>query len=516
MSAMVVDLGARAVRVAYRNASGQYVVLPETSSGAITSVLELGEDERRVRVGNLVGFCAGQVEGEDGRWFGGNGLLDIESAGVGDLRINLTNRNVPISFLVACLFHDLKKLVEMAPDVDESGPNEVVLVVPWWLDAAGRRALVEGAAAVGLVSVRMVTHATALALACEAQPTVGAEEQAGVRHVVLCDLGTSRSDFALVRITSDGYDILAVASEDICGAAQSELVVGQLGRELAQSHGVAIEGDWQARARLFDEAERVRMALLTEQEAEVRLHPFISDAAGQAPGREAEKDGGIIRMIRRDEYELWAAPLVRRLDMACGDLLSQVMLPPNTIDAVWVNGSFASIGGVSERLAHLFGKHPERVASAHSAVLGAARLLGELPPVVIEVAGSAIALKTTGATPQWMIASDVGLPWREHRIITGAPGERELVFEVWAGDAYSDGRCVGRYLASLGGDNMVAKPLLLVDVTLDIDGQLRLLARDLLSGDRVPLRSVQDLVSDRVAVKELLLRTYPASDAPLQ
>ncbi|MBK9071065.1 MAG: Hsp70 family protein [Myxococcales bacterium] len=512
MSALVIDLGARFARVAYRKQDGEFALLTTPTGATISSLVEFGDGEQAVRVGNVLGFCAGQVEGQDERWFGGNGTLDVESAGVGDLRISLSNKNAPISFLMACLFHHIKELAQIAPDYDEDGPGEVVLVVPWWLDAAGRRALVEGAAAVGLTTVRLVTAGMALALACETQPVATGDEPSAVRHVVVCDLGTSRSDFAILRVSRDGYDVLAVASEDVCGAAQSELVVHQLTRELLHAHGVTLGADWQTRARLFDEAERVRLALLTEVETEVALNQFMPAHARR--GDHGGGEAGVIRMIRRDEYQLWAAPLVRRLDVACGDLLSQVMLPANSIDAVWVSGSFATMGGVTERLAQLFGKEPQLVASAEAAVIGAARLFDDVPPTVIEVAGSAIALKTGSDAPHWMIASDVGLPWRENRIITGVQGEPDVVFEVWAGDAYSDGRCIGRYLANLSTDVATAKPLLLVDLTLDIDGQLRLLARDLLSGDRVPLRSVQDMVSDRVAIKELLQRTFATADEP--
>ena len=117
MSALVIDLGARFARVAYRKQDGEFALLTTPTGATISSLVEFGDGEQAVRVGNVLGFCAGQVEGQDERWFGGNGTLDVESAGVGDLRISLSNKNAPISFLMACLFHHIKELAQIAPEL---------------------------------------------------------------------------------------------------------------------------------------------------------------------------------------------------------------------------------------------------------------------------------------------------------------------------------------------------------------------------------------------------------------
>jgi molecular chaperone DnaK len=131
---------------------------------------------------------------------------------------------------------------------------------------------------------------------------------------------------------------------------------------------------------------------------------------------------------------------------------------------------------------------------AVGAALEVARLEGVIEGVLlVDVASHGIALSTGGGECEPVIAQSSVVPTRECRVImTRQDDQQRVEFDLWEGESTepAHNRHLGRYAAidlpaALAGDVLV-----LLEVTIDTDGTVRLSASELVSGERLTLEQI--------------------------
>jgi molecular chaperone DnaK len=422
----------------------------------------------------------------------------------GDTWIQLAaGRAVSPEEVSALILRELKRTAER---FFREQVTRAVITVPAWYDAAQRQATKDAAHMAGLQVMRLLSEPTAAALGH------GAHRGADRRYLV-CDLGGGTFDVALVDVEAGVFEVLATTGDPFLGGDDVDRVlVENLARDVRQTRGIDVSTDATAIEKLRLAAQRAKHELSDHPNA--KLH--IPDLAQLPSGKNLEYG----RTLRRDELELWSSPLVKRLEPPVKEALQRSNRQREDVEEVLLVGGSTRMPSVRKELARMTGRDPSAIANpeevvAVGAALEVARLDGTIEGVLlIDVAARGLMLSRQGQDCEPVIAQSAVIPTREHKLLpTRHDDQVRLEFDLWEGESADPAanRHLGRYAAvdlpeAAGGDVLV-----LVEITIDTDGVLRLSASELVSGDRVMIEQVYHAGLSRAEVNRL---TKQLAEAP--
>ena len=376
--------------------------------------------------------------------------------------------------------------------------REVVITVPAYFDNQQRQATKDAAAIAGLDVRRLLNEPTAAALGHGAHMGNG-------RRFAVCDLGGGTFDVSIVNVEDGVFEVISTHGDAFLGGDDVDrAIIENLVREVRASHGIDLSTDSLALHKLKNEAQRAKHALSFDPDAVIALPDLTTLPSGRA------LDYG--RLLRRDELELWAAPTLRRLEAPCREALASCGLAARDVDEVILVGGMTRMPAVRRRLATIFGREPVAVDNpeeivAVGAAVQCAILDGLIVGVVLlDVTSRGIALSVDGGPCQPVLPRNATIPSRDHRILATATDEQdELVFDVYEGDSQqaADNRHLARFVAGPLPPAPAGDVLVLVELTADVDGILRLAASELATGERVDLRLVASAGLSRAEVQRL-------------
>lgn len=346
--------------------------------------------------------------------------------------------------------------------------TDAVLAVPASFDHVRRAAMQAAARLAGLAPRRLVHASTAAALGAG----VHLRERG---RIAVCHIGASGLEMALVDVEPGVVEIAGVVSDAaISGAAIDERIASRLAGEIAEVHGIHVPDQPVLARRLKDEAERLKQALASAAQAMVQL-PTVPPQ-------------GFMRVVKRLELDGWLGDFVDGVDRAARTLLAEG--GGAGVDELVLSGGASRMPAFERRLEEVFRRAPaaaparEELVARGAAVLGGI-LEGRISAVVLDVAGRGVGLHGGAGKLTPVIRRLARLPTREHRVVqTARDDQRELRLELFEGEGEDvhDARRVG--LVTLGA--LPAAPAgevsILVDFTVDVDGLIRVDARDLSSG----------------------------------
>jgi molecular chaperone DnaK len=376
--------------------------------------------------------------------------------------------------------------------------REAVITVPAWFDTAQRQATKDAAAIAGLTVRRLLSEPTAAALGH------GAHRGENVRYVV-CDLGGGTFDVAVVDVAHGVFEVLATTGDPFLGGDDVDrAIVEQLVRDVKATRGVDVTTDAAAVDRLRLGAQRAKHELSSATSAEIRIAQLALLPSG--------KPIDYSRKLRRDEVELWAAPLFRRLEGPCRDALQKAGRLPQQVDEVLLVGGMTRMPAVQRQIARIFGREPKLIPNpdevvAIGAAIEVARLDGQIGGILLlDVCARGLAVSIHGGPCDLVIPSSSVVPTREYRLLpTHTAGQRRLEFDLWEGEAAEPAanRHLGRYAVSDLPEAPAGDVLVLIELTLDVDGTVRLAASELVSGERPPVETVISVGLPRAEVTRL-------------
>ncbi len=421
---------------------------------------------------------------------------ELVEAPNGDTWIQLAaGRSVSPEEVSALILRELKRTAERFFREPVTG---AVITVPAWYDAAQRQATKDAAQIAGLHVMRLLSEPTAAALGH------GAHRGTDRRYLV-CDVGGGTFDVAVVDAEAGVFEVLATTGDPFLGGDDIDrAVVENLVRDVRQSRGIDVSTDATAIEKLRLGAQRAKHELSEHATARIQ----IADLAQLPSGKRLD----YARTVRRDELELWSSPLVRRLAAPIVEALRRCNRQREEIEEVLLVGGSTRMPAVRKELARMTGREPSVIANpeevvAVGAALEVARLDGTIEGVLlIDVAARGLMLSRQGQDCEVVIAQSAVIPTREHKVLpTRHDDQVRLEFDLWEGESPDPAinRHLGRYALvdlpeAAGGDVLV-----LVEVTIDTDGVLRLGASELVSGDRVTLEHVYHAGLSRADVSRL-------------
>ncbi len=402
----------------------------------------------------------------------------------GDAWIGLApGRTITPEEVCALVLRELKKMAERFFKEPVTG---AVITIPAWYDAAQRQATKDAAQIAGLEVLRLLSEPTAAALGH------GAHRGADRKYLV-CDLGGGTFDVAAVDVEGGVFEVLSTSGDPFLGGDDIDrAVVEHLVRDIRNVKAVDVSNDTIAIERLRLGAQRAKHELSSAATTQLHIPALV-----QLPsGRTAEYG----RAIRRDELELWSAPLVRRLEPPIRDALARSGRKLEDLQEVLLVGGMTRMPAIRREIARATGREPILVGNpdevvAVGAALEVARLEGAIEGVLlVDVAARGIAISVAGGECEQVIVASAVVPTREHRVFATRHDEQTRIeFDVWEGEDCdaTKNRHLGKHAivdlpAALAGDVLV-----LVEVTLDTDGTVRLGASELISGDRLQLEQLE-------------------------
>ena len=321
----------------------------------------------------------------------------------------------------------------------------------------------------------------------------------------MCDLGGGTFDVAVVDVGDGLFEVLANSGDPFLGGDDIDrLIVEHVVRDIRKTLDIDVTTDASVIDRLRLEAQRVKHELSTEHVAEFRALHLAPPSDGRSS--DYSKD------FSRDELNAWAAPLLRRLEAPSRDALTKSGRGPMEIDQVMLVGGMMRMPAAQRQLARVFGREPTMVANpdeivAVGAAISVAQLTGDIEGVLlVDVCARGIALSIGDGDADVVIAANSVVPTRDHRVLlTSNAGQRRLEFDLWEGES-TDCR-LNRHLARYAVTDLPSAPagdvLVVVEITVDVDGTLRVVASELVSGERPPVETVVQAGLPRAEVARL-------------
>lgn len=408
----------------------------------------------------------------------------------GDTWIRLSAGRTTCPEEVAALI--LRELRRTAERFFGTPVTQAVLSIPAWYNAVQRQATKDAAQIAGLTVLRFVSEPTAAVLGTGVQQTEN-------RRYVVCDLGGGTFDVAAVDVEAGVCEVIATAVDTFWGGDDIDrMIVEQVLSEVLTEQRIDMSLDSIG-------IERIRIAA---QQAKHELSAKDEVALTAQLGEGFEH----VRLIRRDEVEQWASPLVKRVAAPLVDVLRRCGRDRSDVDTVVLVGGGAWIPMVRRELARILDRSPTDVRNpqevvAVGAALEVARLAGAIQGVLrMDVAARGVAMSTQGSDCEFVVAQNAVLPTREHRLIaTRQDDQRRLEFDLWEGESRDPARNrhLGRYAAVDLPRAPAGEVLVVVEVTLDADGVVRVGASELVSGQRVALEPLFQAGLSRAEVSQL-------------
>jgi molecular chaperone DnaK len=430
---------------------------------------------------------------------------ELTEAPNGDTWIQLSaGRAVSPEEVSALILRELKRIAER--HYGGAPVNRAVITIPAWYDAAQRQATKDAAAIAGLTVMRLLSEPTAAALGH------GAHRGADRRYLV-CDLGGGTFDVAAVDVDAGVFEVLATTGDAFLGGDDVDrAIVENLVRDVRQARGLDVSTDAVAIDRLRRAAQRAKHELSQHATAKVEVAELAQLPSGKAIG--------YTRPMRRDELELWASPLIKRLEPPIKEALRRCGRKREEVEEILLVGGMTRMPAVRKELARIGGREPSVIPNpeevvAVGAALEVARLDGVIEGILlIDVASRGLSMSTAGGECEMVIAQSAVVPTREHRLLaTRQDDQVRIEFDLWEGEMpESDkNRHLGRYAVTDLPPAPSGDVLVIVEVTVDADGTVRLGATELVSGERLTLEQIFHAGLSRLEVARLARQVAEAS-----
>lgn len=422
----------------------------------------------------------------------------------GDCWIRLApGKNISPEEVLALILRELKAIGERFYKEPVTG---AVITIPAWYDAAQRQATKDAAQIAGLEVLRLLSEPTAAALG------YGGHRGADRKYLV-CDLGGGTFDVAVVDVEGGVFEVLATTGDPFLGGDDVDrAVLEHLVRDVKQVKALDVSTDVVAIERLRLGAQRAKHDLSTSSSTHIQINELVQLPSGKATEYS--------RAMRRDELELWASPLVRRLEAPIQVALALAGRRREDVQDVLLVGGMTRMPAVKREIARITGREPKLVPNpeevvAVGAAIEVARLEGSIEGILlIDVAARGISISVEGGECEPVIAQSAVVPTREHRVFaTRHHNEARIEFDVWEGESAeaAKNRHLGKYAVVDLPEAPAGDVLVTVEITLETDGTVRLGATELVSGDRLQLEEVEHTGLSRAEVARITRQFAEAS-----
>ncbi len=355
--------------------------------------------------------------------------------------------------------------------------TEAVITVPAYFSDAQRQATKDAGRIAGLDVKRIINEPTAAALAYGL-------DKGDVHKILVYDLGGGTFDVSLMEVGGGVFEVLATAGNNRLGGDDFDnRIIDWIVQEFKKENGIDLRSDRQALQRLKEAAERAKIELSGNFNANINL-PFITaDATGPKH---------LDLTLTRAKFNELTADLVEKTITPLTQAMNDAGLRASEIDKVILVGGSTRIPAVQEAVQRVTGKEPFKGINpdecvAVGAAIQAGVLGGDVKDVLpLDVTPLSLGIETLGGVFTRLIDRNSTIPTKKSQVFsTAADGQRSVDVHVLQGE-----REMAQYNKTLGRfqlDGIAPAPrgVPQIEVTFDIDanGIVHVSAKDLGTGN---------------------------------
>ncbi|MBT2293727.1 Hsp70 family protein [Paenibacillus albidus] len=391
----------------------------------------------------------------------------------------------------------LKELKQRADELYGEGEKEAVITVPAYFTDEQRRATKRAGEMAGFIVERIINEPTAAALA------FGLDHLQKDGHFLVYDLGGGTFDVSIVEMFSGVLEVKASSGDHMLGGEDFDwLLVDWFAEKILAEHDIDPRLDIRGKALLKEEAERVKIALSSEESVSVSL-PLVTLQENRPVGLAVE--------VTRSQFVALIEGLIAQTMERTSQVIKDAELSVKDIDEVLLVGGSTRIPLVRDSISAKLGLsprsdvHPDEAVALGAAVQAGLKsgLLSESGLIATDVApfsmGIAVLaekpggrIKPGGFSP--IISKNTTIPvTRTEKFYTSAMGQTAVSIEVYQGEHewVKHNHRLGEFLLEGIPENWKGQEAIEVTFRYNLNGILEVSARSVSSGEEMSI-TLQD------------------------
>jgi len=384
----------------------------------------------------------------------------------------------------------LKKLKRDAERYLGETVDRAVITVPAYFNDAQRHTTKKAGEIAGLKVERIINEPTAASLAYGIDKKLDAK-------IGVYDLGGGTFDISILDIKQGVFQVLSTCGNTRLGGDDIDRrLIDFLLKKIEACGGGDLSGSLMVLSRIREEAEKAKCALSSHDEVEISI-PFLTSSFS------------LKYKLTRKEFEELAGDIIDRTRKPCLQAMMDAKLKPDDIDEIILVGGSTRIPLVQQLAGEIFGKTPNTSINPDEAVaLGAAIqanvLSGHISNLLLlDVTPLSLGIETYGAFMNVIIPRNTTIPTRAGELFTTAVDNQSAVtIQVLQGERQmaADNWSIGTFALEDIAPAPAGVPRIGVQFTIDADGILHVLARDVNTGKEkfVQMKSTIDVSKDQV------------------
>ena len=391
------------------------------------------------------------------------------------VRVKVRDQILPIPEISALVLREMKDIAEahLGEPV-----TEAVITVPAYFNDNQRQATRDAGRIAGLEVLRLLNEPTAAALAYGFGRGL-------TQKVAVYDLGGGTFDISVLEIGEDVFEVLATCGDTFLGGEDfDDRLLDLLADEFHSQHGINLRNDKRALEILKAAAEKAKMDLSMDENAEIHIPDIASDHAGNPLGLD--------RSLTMEEFAKLVEDLVQRTFKVCDEALQQAGLTIRDVQGVILVGGPTRLPLVREAVAQYFQQEPlsdvdpDQVV-AMGAAIHAASLTGEGDGShLLDVTPLSLRIGVAGGLAETVIERNTPVPIEQTRSFTTFSDFQQAVgIRVYQGEARlaEENELLGEF--EFTGFRNARRGEVKIDVTfeIDTDGIVNVTARDEETGE---------------------------------
>ncbi|MDF9842487.1 MULTISPECIES: Hsp70 family protein [unclassified Paenibacillus] len=394
----------------------------------------------------------------------------------------------------------LKELKLRADELYGDGEKEAVITVPAYFNDEQRRATKYAGELAGFVVERIINEPTAAAL------SFGLDHLQEDRTFLVYDLGGGTFDVSIVEMFSGVLEVKASTGDRMLGGEDFDWrLVDWFSEQIVAEHGVDPRLDIRGKALLKEEAERVKIALSTEETVTVAL-PLVTIKDNHPVGLAVE--------VTRVQFNTLIKDLIEKTMERVSDVIREAELTAKDVNEVLLVGGSTRIPMVRDAITVLLGRaprsdvHPDEAVALGAAVQAGLKsgLLSESGLIATDVApfsmGIAVLAESAGGRERPgafapIISRNTVIPvTRSQKFYTSAPGQTKVGIEIYQGEHewVKYNHRLGEFMLEGIPEDWRGQEAVEVTFRYNLNGILEVAARSVSSGEEMTI-TVQDALN---------------------